>query len=105
MAERRRALFYRRTFLNRPRHHGLGAVLAEVVLISDAERPLEVEAAFEVSDCGRIVRLDFSVYAYSDRGTAANVLHKARLLSDTAARFADALENAIAEQEADRRRP
>ena len=101
MSRLRRRLYYRRSFLNRQHHHGLGAVLAEVELVRDPQHGLEVEAVLEISDCGRLISLDFGQWHFDTRSNAANALRKARLLQEVVAQFADALELAYAEQAAD----
>jgi len=89
-----RAVFYRRRFLNRPRHH-LGAhVIAEV----DVERPdagaAYVDARLHLSDCSRHVTLDFSAY---DRREAENALRKVAVLRAVLDEFADGLARGLAD--------
>ena len=89
-----RAVFYRRRFLNRPRHH-LGAhVIAEV----DVERPAAgapyVDARLHLSDCSRHITLDFSAY---DRREAENALRKVAVLRAVLDEFADGLARGLAD--------
>jgi predicted Zn-dependent protease len=94
--------FYRRTFLNKRGHHAGAYVLADVSLERGmlSDDGTDVCAQLTVADCGRITQLDFDVH---DRDTAANALHKARVLKTVVDRFVDALESAVAESGADSR--
>jgi hypothetical protein len=88
--------FYRRSFLNRRGHHAGAYVIADVRLERDQRSPRSwVVADLTIADCNRVAVLDFGV---NDPHDAANALHKARLLSDVVAAFADALEAAVDEQ-------
>jgi hypothetical protein len=88
-----RVVFYRRRFLNRPRHH-LGAhVIAEVdVERPDVERldagPAYVDARLHLSDCSRHITLDFSAY---DRRDAENALRKVAVLRAVLDEFEEGL--------------
>lgn len=88
--------FYRRTFLNKRGHHAGAYVLADVSLergmVSDDGT--DVCAHLTVADCARTAVLQFDVH---DRDTAANALHKARVLKTVVDGFVDALELAVAE--------
>lgn len=88
--------FYRRTFLNKRSHHAGAYVLADVSLelgmLSDDGT--DVCAWLTVSDCSRTTQLQFDAH---DRATAANALHKARVLKTVVDGFVDALERAVAE--------
>ena len=89
-----RTAFYRRRFLNRPRHH-LGAhVIAEVVV----ERPRGgrpgVTATLHLADCSRCVTIDLDAY---DRRDAANALHKIATLREVVTDLERALNTAIDE--------
>lgn len=88
--------FYRRTFLNRPRHH-LGAhVIADVTL----ERPTDgrpwVRADVHLADCSKHVTLDFDA---ETRREAANALRKVRILRSVLHDFEVALERSLDELE------
>lgn len=50
--------------------------------------------AHTVADCSRTAQLQFDAH---DRATAANALHKARVLKTVVDGFVDALERAVAE--------
>lgn len=89
-----RTVFYRRRFLNRPRHH-LGAhVIAEV----DVERPDTgapyVDAHLRLSDCSRHISLDFSAY---DRRKAENALRKVAVLRAVLDEFEEGLVRGLAD--------
>lgn len=85
---------YRRRFLNRPGHHAGAYAIAEVKVYAGRKKNGYVSASLAIADCSRVVDLDF--YA-GDDATAANALHKARLLRDIVVDFADAYERAIEE--------
>ena len=89
-----RAVFYRRRFLNRPRHH-LGAhVIAEVDVESpDAGAPY-VDARLHLSDCSRHIILDFSTY---DRREAENALRKVAVLRAVLEEFEAGLRRGLAD--------
>ena len=79
-----RHAFYRRRFLNRPRHH-LGAhVIASIEVETPAKGRPYVEASVHVTDCSRAIDLDFSA---GSRAEARNALHKVRLLREVLADF------------------
>lgn len=90
--------FYRRRFLNRRGHHAGAYVLADISL--DTWRPAEraprqsVEATLTIADCSRVGTLDFC----ADKPVELrNALHKAQVLREVVADFADALERAADE--------
>jgi hypothetical protein len=88
--------FYRRSFLNRRGHHAGAYVIADVRVERDQRSPRRwVIADLTIADCHRVAVLDFGV---NDPQDAANALHKARLLRDVVAAFAEALEAAVEEQ-------
>jgi hypothetical protein len=90
--------FYRRRFLNQRGFHAGAYVLADCQI--EAFRPktgppqYSVDAYLTVADCGRIATLDFSV---DSERSAANALHKARLLRDLMTEFTAALESSVDE--------
>ena len=70
-------LYYRRAFLNRPRHH-LGAhVIAEVSADSYAKGGDRLDASIHLADCYRCIDIDLSA---GTRREASNALHKIALL-------------------------
>ena len=71
--------FYVRKFLNRPGHHELASVLAEV-----SRR----NTKFSISDCSRQIDLTFDSY---DKKALNNSLNKAQILIDTLTEFKKAL--------------
>jgi len=86
---------YRRRFLNRPGHHAGAYAIAEVNVYAGRKKGNPyVSASLAIADCSRVVELDF--YA-DDDASAANALHKARLLREIVMDFADAYERAIEE--------
>ncbi len=88
--------YYRRAFLNLPRHHAGAHIIAEVDLseLDDRRNPY-VDASLTIADCSRVVVLDFD-----SEGSRANCLRKARLLRDVLVAFVAALEGALAELDA-----
>jgi hypothetical protein len=86
---------YRRRFLNRPGHHAGAYAIAEVNVYAGRKKYKGyVNASLTIADCSRVVELDF--YA-GDEASAANALHKARLLREIVTDFARAYESAIEE--------
>jgi hypothetical protein len=99
-----REIFYRRSFLNRPRFHGGAFVLAKVKYEGYDSGADWISADVRLSDCFKTVVLDFDA---SDRADRRNALHKARLLRDVLTAFCAAMEEACAEadrHEAEHRR-
>ena len=90
--------FYRRRFLNRPRHHAGAYVLADCSIESYRNGP-EISADLTIGDCGRIVSLNFNGW---DKSSTSNALSKARALRTVVDEFCDALEAAAVEVEARR---
>jgi Zn-finger domain-containing protein len=91
-----RSIFYRRKFLNRPRHH-LGAhVIATIELRTDGHGAPNVDASLRIADCVRNILLDFDVYTPSQ---GRNAVRKARILRDILTEYVDALERAVDEWE------
>ncbi len=87
--------YYRRRFLNRRGHHAGAYVLADVHLErfpSGDSSAIEVCASLTVADCGRVATLDFNM---PDARSAANALHKARLLREVVEGFVAALEECV----------
>lgn len=84
--------FYRRRFLNRPRHH-LGAhVIAEVEVERWRNDEPTVSAQVHLADCRRCITLDFDA---STRAEAANALRKVAVLREVLADFEEALGRAV----------
>ena len=89
-----RTAFYRRRFLNRPRHH-LGAhVIAEVFVERPDGRAPGVTATLHLADCNRCVTIDLDAY---DRREAANSLRKIAVLREVIEDLERALNAAIDE--------
>lgn len=65
--------FYQRKFLNQPGHYAGAYVLAEVGSHGSS-------GTLTITDCNRLVRLDFDTYSPGDR---RNSLHKADVLIQT----------------------
>jgi hypothetical protein len=91
-----RRLFYRRKFLNRPRYHTGAHVIASIELVNDEDRKPCVDASLRLTDCYRVIELDFDVRT---RAEARNALHKVTLLRDIVSEYVDALERAVGEWE------
>ncbi len=86
---------YRRRFLNRPGHHAGAYAIAEVNVFAGRNKNKgHVAASLIIADCNRVAELDF--YA-GDEASAANALHKARLLREIVNQFATSYERAIEE--------
>src|SRR6476646_5899374 len=91
--------FYRRSFLNRPRHH-LGAhVIADVTVERPRKGDSYVDACLHLADCHRSIELDFTAYA---RREAANALRKVRILREVLVDFEAGLRAALEEVDATR---
>ena len=89
-----RTVFYRRRFLNRPRHH-LGAhIIATVDVETLDDGTAYVDARLHLSDCSRHITLDFSAY---DRREAENALRKVAVLRAVLDEFADGLARGLAD--------
>lgn len=90
-----RTLFYRRRFLNRRGYHAGAYVLADITVDRARNEDQEVvEALLTISDCSRVMTLDF----YSDdRRSMANALYKAKSLQTVVNDFVAALE-AVSEE-------
>ena len=91
-----RQLYYRRSFLNRRGYNAGAYVIAEVELVP-SNGGTDVRASVDVSDCSRLMCLDFYVGCYDGAGERGNALHKARLLRDTMIAFTSQLELALEE--------
>src|SRR5438132_13538827 len=86
-------------FLNGRGHHAGAYILARVSDTSNERGSyVEPDTTLAISDCGRVVSLDFPMWNEPDR---RNSVRKARMLADVATRFAEAIE---AEAELSRRR-
>ena len=86
---------YRRRFLNRPGHHAGAYAIADVKVHAGRKKgSAHVSASLAIADCNRVVELDF--YAV-DESSAANALHKARLLREIVSEFTTSYERAIEE--------
>ena len=79
--------YYRRTFLNRPRHHR-GAYVIASVEHDGADHPFG-ETFLEITDCFNRVVLQFPLESARDR---RNSVAKAQLLAEVCAEFAQALQ-------------
>lgn len=88
--------FYRRVWLNRPRHHSSAHVIAHIGLDCDAEGR-SVDAYLQIADCRRTIRLDFDLYDDDGAHSRHNGLHKARVLRDVLVAFTESLEAAYTE--------
>jgi hypothetical protein len=88
MASTQPADFYERLFLNPPRHHGGAYILAEV---TSGENPSNrwVASELKISDCARVIELDFPV-GYPDARQAS--MFKLDLLIETLTAFRSALQ-------------
>jgi hypothetical protein len=85
--------FYRRRFLNLRGHHAGAYVIADCGVARTWNDPRCIEAELTVSDCSRVVALDFS-FDVDDEASVRNSLHKARTLLEVVQGFVDALEAA-----------
>jgi len=96
-SRRSRRLFYRRSFLNRPGHHAGAHAIAEIrEAFGDEVR--YVDAELTISDCRRVIVLDFSVASNESANVRSNALHKARVLRDVVVAFHDQLAEAYADE-------
>jgi hypothetical protein len=89
--------FYKRTFLNKPRHESTGLILADAYLTDN-----ELAADLTIGDCSRQVTLAFSVWVGREKiepGDVANVRHKSAVLRKTVNEFLDAVEEGLQELE------
>jgi hypothetical protein len=87
-----RTVFYRRRFLNRPRHH-LGAhIIATVDVETLDDGTAYVDARLHLSDCSHHLTLDFSAYDLRD---ADNALRKVARLRSVLADYEDGLRLAL----------
>jgi len=88
---------YRRRFLNRRGHHAGAYAIADIRTyrgLGRNARSSGVDATLTLSDCSRIIDLDFNVY---DEASARNALYKADLLRTMVDDFVAAYEKAVAE--------
>lgn len=87
--------YYVRKFLNRRGHHAGAYVLAFVERApANATAGYCLDTHLEIADCNRRITFDFPFWSKADR---ANSLHKARLLAEVTARFAEALQAELEE--------
>lgn len=92
MATPRFRRFYRRRFLNRPRHHQGAHVIAEVEVERWPGQTPSVSADVHLADCRRCITLDFDA---TTRAEAANALRKVALLREVLGEFEEALARAV----------
>lgn len=88
---------YRRRFLNRPGNHAGAYAIADIRIYRGRGRSAGnngIDATLTLSDCSRIIDLDFNVY---DEASARNALYKAGLLRTMVDDFVTAYEKAVAE--------
>lgn len=85
---------YRRRFLNRRGHHAGAYAIADIRTYRAPGRSSGIDATLTLSDCSRIIDLDFNVY---DEASARNALYKADLLRTMVDDFVAAYEEAVAE--------
>lgn len=88
--------FYRRRFLNRPRHHQGAHLIAEIEL-KRYNKSWWIDADVHLADCFRCVDLDFNV---DSRGTERNALRKIALLREILTEFEAELHAAVDEMHA-----
>ena len=91
--------FYRRRFLNRPRHHAGAYVLADCSIEDHGNNQHYLDAGLTIADCNRVATLEFPGH---DKQALANSLSKARVLRTVVNEFCDALEAAVVEVQARR---
>ncbi len=84
--------FYRRRFLNRPRHHQGAHVIADVQVERWPDQAAYVSADVHLADCNRCITLDFDA---STRAEATNALRKVAVLRVVLADFEVALQEAV----------
>lgn len=88
---------YRRRFLNRRGHHAGAYAIADIRTYRRRGRGAGsngIDATLTLSDCSRIIDLDFNVY---DEASARNALYKADLLRTVVDDFVTAYEKAVAD--------
>lgn len=85
--------YYKRQFLNTEENGGSAHVEASVYEAESGSSHSNLSASFNISDCNRIIELDFSVY---DADSAENVRVKMRRLRLALGQFEKALEEQIA---------
>lgn len=83
--------FYRRRFLNLRGHHAGAYVIADCGVARSWNDARSIEAELTVSDCSRVVTLDFNFDA-DNEASVRNSLHKARTLLEVVQGFVGALE-------------
>ena len=86
--------FYRRRFLNRPRHHQGAHVIADVELRIYSDDTMGVDGSVHLADCRRCVDLDFDACSGVE---AANALRKIAILREVLDEFEAALTAATEE--------
>jgi hypothetical protein len=90
MSDRR---FYRRRFLNRPRHHQGAHVIAEIEL-KQYDKRWWIDADIHLADCFRCIDLDFTI---DSRSAERNALRKIALLREILTDFEAELQAAADE--------
>ena len=83
--------FYRRRFLNRPRHHQGAHLIAEIEL-KKYNKTWWIDADVHLADCFRCVDLDFNI---DSRATERNALRKIALLREILTDFETELQSAV----------
>jgi hypothetical protein len=93
MASTPPAVFYERLFLNPPRHHGGAYIIAEVEAgaydQADGDEHRWVSSTLRISDCSRVIELDFPT---GNDDTRAATMFKLDLLIETLTGFRAALQ-------------
>jgi hypothetical protein len=93
MASTPPAVFYERLFLNPPRHHAGAYIIAEVETGAydqhDGGEHRWVNSTLRISDCSRVIELDFPTGAGGHRDAS---MFKLDLLIETLTRFRAALQ-------------
>ena len=86
--------FLKRWFLNNPEYNGLAAIRVGVSATveqyrrDDSPHP-ELDIVFELSDCSRVVSLDFSTWEKMPEEELLNVYRKVHILRDAVDEFAE----------------
>lgn len=94
------SVYYRRTFLNKPRYESIGLVLADVVRRSqaDSSRPyLTCDADLTIGDCSRQITLNFWANSTDSLADIANIEYKSQLLRTVINDFLDVVDEQVAD--------
>lgn len=97
--------FYRRLFLNKPKHHAGAHIIASVKPTVTRDKKTkkvtwkEIDAELTIGDCRRVVTLEFSAYGKDYNRDLKNALYKAHTMLHVVTDFVAALEEAIEEIE------